>query len=195
MASEPLTLLDPGPRESVAFRWSTYDVPFWVRENSRAGRWNYAEDPPTQYWSLAPEAAWAELIRHENLRSEDELEMVRVPLWVCRVRGALLLDLRDDENQQRYSISEEELVDDDWEPCQRLAATLRQEYDGVVSPCAALPSEANLTLFGARRAIDWSSKPALASTVPTTQAAIGRPPHALLGRVRRRVPSPSDRLF
>lgn len=196
MASEslPLPLLEP-PAEVIAFRWCTYDVPFWVRENRRAGRWNLDGDASTQYWSLSPEAAWAELIRHENLRSEEDLDLVRVPFWVCRVRAALLIDLGLSEVRERNGITTDQLISEDWSPCQQLAPHLRVNWDGVISPSAALPGEANLTLFGPRRAIGWSSRPALASALPTSRVAVGRPPPGLLPRVVYRQSGQQEALF
>ena len=196
MAAEPLALLPSTTAELTAFRWTSYDVPFWGRENSRDGRWNYAGVDSTQYWSLTPDAAWAELIRHEGLRSEDDLDLIRMPLWVCRVPTVMLVDLRRTEDREAHGVTHEALIDDDWTPCQQLATALRARVRGVLSPCAALPEHANVVLFGPRRAIDWHSRPALASTLPTARAAIGRPPAGLLPRVRRRAPRPrGDRLF
>jgi hypothetical protein len=196
VAAEPLALLPAIGGELTAFRWSSYDVPFRSRSNTRDGRWNYAGVESTQYWSLTPEASWAELIRHENLRHEAELDLVRMPFWVCRVPTAMLVDLRLREEQDRYEIGHAELIADDWNACQSLAVRLREHARGVIAPCAALPEHANVTLFGARRAIDWHSRPALASTLPTSRAAIGRPPDALIPRVRRASPKPrGDRLF
>lgn len=196
MAAEPLSLLAGGAAELTAFRWSSYDVPFWGRANTRDGRWNYADMESTQYWSLTPEAAWAELIRHENLLTEQDLELVRMPFWVCRVSSAMLVDLTLSEERERFGVTTDDLIDDDWQPCQELAVTLRDQVRGVVAPCAALPQHNNLTLFGRRRAINWESRPALASTVPTSQAAIGRPPEGLLDRVRRPPRAPHrERLF
>jgi hypothetical protein len=197
VAAEPLALLPAAAAELTAFRWSSYDVPFWGRTNSRDGRWNYAGVDSTQYWSLTPDAAWAELIRHENLHSEAELAMVRMPFWVCRIPTVMLIDLRFPGERDRHRIREDELIDDDWTSCQGLAVRLRNHARGVIAPCAALPEHASITLFGPRRAIDWASRPARASTVPTSRAAIGRPPDAgLIPQVRRRahVP-PGDRLF
>jgi RES domain-containing protein len=196
VAAEPLALLPAAPPDFTAFRWSSYDVPFWSRANSRDGRWNYSGVGSTQYWSLTPDAAWAELIRHEDLHTEDELDLVRMPLWVCRIPSVMLVDLRLPEERERHEIADEDLVDDDWASCQRLGVRLREHVRGVLAPCAALPEHANITLFGPRRAIDWSSRPALASTVPTSRAAIGRPPDGLIARVRRPVSlPPGNRLF
>jgi RES domain-containing protein len=196
VASEAPTLLGTGPVSEVAFRWTSYDVPFWARPNSRSGRWNRAGEEPTQYWSLDPEAAWAELIRHENLTSEEELDLVRMPFWVCRIPAARLIDLRRPEERERHGVADDDLIDDDWSACQALAATLRPLAAGVIAPCAALPTKANVTLFGARRAIAWDRPPALASAVSATRGAIGRPPPGLVGRVRRPLGPPAlGRLF
>jgi RES domain-containing protein len=196
VASDLLELLPAAAAELTAFRWSTYDVPFWARPNSRDGRWNYADVDSTQYWSLTPSAAWAALIRHENLRTEADLDLVRMPFWVCRVPPATLVDLRLAQERERHQVSEEALIDDDWSACQQLAVRLREHVRGVIAPSAALPEHANLTLFGRRRAIDWEHRPALASTIPASRAAIGRPPADLVDRVRRLGPTASgDRLF
>lgn len=196
MAVEPLALLPSAGGDLTAFRWSSYDVPFWGRSNSRDGRWNYADVHSTQYWSLTPDAAWAELIRHENLQTEEELDEVRMPFWVCRVPTAMLVDLRQSHTREQHQITDDELIDQDWGACQRLAVKLRDQCRGVIAPSAALPQHANLTLFGRRRAIDWENRPALASTIPASRAAIGRPPTGLLDRVGRLVQtSPGDRLF
>jgi RES domain-containing protein len=196
VVSDFLSLLPESPTQLVAFRWSTYDVPFWARGNSRPGRWHRADGDSTQYWSLTPEAAWAELIRQEGLTAEAELDLLKMPLWVCRVSSALILDLRQVYEQEEHGITEEELIDDDWSACQRLGARLRTQKPGVIAPCAALPSHANLTLFGPRRAVAWTKTPALASVIPATMASVGRPPPGLIDRVRRRTSPPAgDRLF
>lgn len=198
MAAEPQALFSGASvGELTAFRWADYDVPFWARENSNDGRWNYAHQDATQYWSLTPEASWAELIRHESLRSEDELELVRKPFWVARISSHMLIDLRIPDERDAHEISEGDLIDDDWSACQQLAIRLRHRARGVIAPAAAFPAHPSITLFGRRRAIDWTSRPALASTVPAARAALGRPPEGLLPQVRhRRRPGPlGDRLF
>jgi hypothetical protein len=63
---------------------------------------------------------------------------------------------------------------------------MREETPGVIAPSAALDGHASVTIFGARRAIDWRNKPALASTLPATRAAVGRPPPGLIPKVRRK---------
>lgn len=173
------------PGSITLFRYTSYDVPFWSRQNSRPGRWHRFGDPPTQYWSMTPDAAWAELIRAEDLRSEAELDLVRMPLWACRVPMVGLLNLADVDVQDAQGTTERDLVADDWSRCQTLGGAIRAISAGVIAPCAALDGHANVTIFGARRAIDWRDRPALARTLPATIVAVGRPPAGLVGRVRR----------
>lgn len=168
------------------FRYCGHAVPFWILPNARRGRWHSIGDDPTQYWSSTPDAAWAELIRCEALRTEAELDLVRMPIWVCRLPAAGLIDLRGAEARGAAEISERDLVDDDWSACQRLGPALRESYSGVIAPSAALAGHASVTMFGPRRLIDWRGRPALASAVPTCIASIGRPRPGLLGSVRHR---------
>jgi RES domain-containing protein len=170
----------------AAFRYCSYDVPFWARPNRRPGRWHVIGDPPTQYWSLTPEAAWAELLRAEGLRSEDDVELVRMPLWVCRVANTGFADLYDRDLQEQHGLGMVAMLDDDWAACQNAGPVLRATFRGALSPCAALEGHTNLTMFGARRAIDWRIEGAFASAIPATVAAVGRPPEGLAARVTHR---------
>jgi RES domain-containing protein len=196
VASEPLSLLAEAPPRLTAFRWSSYDVPFWARPNNREGRWNVLDGTCTQYWSLSPDAAWAELIRHEGLATEAELDLVRMPVWVCHVSSAFIVDLQREDERERFGITYDELISDDWSPCQALAGRLRAQHQGIIAPCAALPAHPNLTLFGPRRSIKWMGTPGLASVIAAGRVAIGRPPEGLIDKVRRPVvPVLPDTLF
>ncbi len=172
----------------IGFRYSSYDVPFWVRPNSQARRWNAALEAPTQYWSSTLDGAWAEHIRFNDIRTEAELDEVRVPIWVCRVSRMGLLDLRDHDIRARYGLRRSDLTAAEWTPCQCAATAMREQgVRGVISPSAALPDATNITLFGPRRVIAFERRPALASAVPAAIVAIGRPPRNLIDRVVRRV--------
>lgn len=196
MASEQTALALSAPGSLTLFRYTDYDVPFWARPNSRPGRWNEAGDPPTQYWCMTPDGAWAELIRAKELTTEDELDMVRMPLWVCRIPTVWLVDLMGADAQQTAALSMNQMTDADWTACQAAAADLRSRCRGILTPNAALEGHMNVTLFGARRAIDWRTKPALGSTLPAARTAVGRPPPGLIALVRRRTPpGPQEQLF
>jgi RES domain-containing protein len=173
----------PPPDELVAFRYCDYDVPFWASANTRPGRWNTARSEPTQYWSLSPEGAWAELIRYEGLTTEAELDLVRMPIWVCRVARTGIAHLRQSSVRDHYNLTRSELTSDNVTACQQAAARLRRDHRGILAPSAALQDATNLTLFGPRRLIGLDKQPALTMAVPGAVVAVGRPPHGLVGRV------------
>jgi hypothetical protein len=173
--------------EDVAFRYSDYDVPLWARPNSRPGRWHRAASEPTQYLSLSADGSWAELVRWEELRSPEELRLVRIPMWVLRIRESRIADYRTFEKAEAAGFAPDALVDEDYTRCQEEADRLRGEgFRGVLAPSASCPGEVNLTLFGARIAVGWDTahEKLLASFVPTKQLAVGHPPEDVLDRVR-----------
>jgi hypothetical protein len=173
--------------EGMAFRYSDYDTPFWVRPNSASGRWHVPTDGATQYLSLSVDAAWAELIRAEELRTEDEVGLIRMPMWVADIHVGKIADYGDFDKAQAAGFSPEALIDDDHTFCQEEGQRLRGlGCNGVIAPSAALPGSTNLTLFGPRVASSWGSPPILASSIPTHQIAVGAPPGGIVGRVRLR---------
>jgi RES domain-containing protein len=189
-------LVEHAPAELIAFRQTDYDMPFWARDNTYPGRFNAAGDPPTQYWALHPDAAWAELLRQEEVGDEATVALVRRAIWTCRVPRGTFVDLRDAETCASYGVEPDTLTAADWAPCQRLAARLRDERcPGILSPSAALEGHTNLTIFGAKRAIDWQRRPALRSQIPATVVAVGSPPEGLVDRVPRVPPQDPSTLF
>ena len=172
--------------EQIAHRYSSYDTPFWARENTQPGRWHARGDGPTQYLSLTTDGSWAELIRNEELRTEDEVAMVSVQMWAIAVNEALVVDYSTFERAADAGFDPEALVDEDHSRCRHEGARLREQgYGGVLAPSAALPGAVNLTLFGARVASTWDRPPLLASSLPATVITKGAPPPGLLPRVRQ----------
>jgi RES domain-containing protein len=173
--------------DEEAFRYSDYDVPLWARANSRDGRWQRARTVPTQYLSLSVDGSWAELVRWENLRTPEELQLVRMPMWVLRIRESRLADYSTFELAEAAGFPPDALIDEDYTRCQEEGDRLRAAgFRGVLAPSASCPGEINLTLFGPRIAVGWDtpSSKLLASFVPTKQIAVGHPPEDLLPRVR-----------
>jgi len=171
--------------DAIAHRYSSYDTPFWARENTQPGRWHTGGDGPTQYLSLSTDGAWAELIRNEELATEDEVAMVSVQMWAVSVNQAMIVDYSTFERAKAAGFNHEALVDENYARCQEEGARLRRlSYGGVVAPSAALPGAINLTLFGPRMASRWDRPPLLASSLPATLITKGAPPPGLLHHVR-----------
>jgi RES domain-containing protein len=173
--------------DELGFRYSNYDTPFWVRPNSESGRWHRIDDGPTQYLSTTVEGAWAELIRAEDLRSEQEVALVRMPMWVANVHVQPIADYATFEKSEAAGFSPDALIDDDYSRCQEEGMRLRTAgFQGVLAPSAALPGAVNLTLFGPRIASSWQRRPLLASAVSATRIAVGSPPDGIVQLVRYR---------
>jgi hypothetical protein len=173
--------------DDVAFRYSNYDTPFWVRPNSEPGRWHRVGDSPTQYLSTTVDGAWAELIRAEGLRSEQEVTLVRMPMWVAEAHVQRIVDYGSFEKAEAAGFPADALIDDDYSRCQEEGRRLRQiGFQGVLAPSAALPNALNLTLFGPRIASTWQAPALLASSIPATKIAVGSPPEGVVERVRHR---------
>lgn len=170
--------------EVIAWRYSNYDTPFWARANTRAGRWNTSREASVPYLAMEPNGAWAELIRAEDLRSEDDVETVRMPLWVAAV-DEVLVDYSTFEKADAAGFESAALIDDNWAACQDEGRRLRElGYGGVVTPSAALPGATSVVIFGARILWEWRRPLVLSATIPATVAAIGSPPKGLVERVR-----------
>lgn len=173
--------------DRIVHRYSSYDTPFWVRDNTQPGRWHVRGDGPTQYLSLSTDGAWAELIRNEELTSEEEVAMVSVQMWAIRVVQAMIVDYSTFERASEAAFNVDALVDEDYTRCQQEGARLRSLCcSGVLAPSAALPGETNLTLFGPRMASTWDRPALLASSLSATVITKGAPPPGLLSRVRAR---------
>jgi RES domain len=180
---------DPRPRHvtfaNVAFRYSNYDTPFWAGPNTDAGRWHTAGSVATQYLSVTPDGAWAELIRHEGLTTEGSVAEVRMQIWVVRINQARIADYSTFTKAEEAGFAAGALVSDDYTACQTEGARLRAEgYSGVLAPSASLPNTVNLTLFGARLRASFASVPRLARSVPATVVAVGAPRRGLVAEAR-----------
>lgn len=174
------------PWEGTAYRATTYDVPLWVRPNRRAGRWNIAGTECTQYFCLDTDAPYAEMLRHEQLRTDEEAAMLRVYLWEVNLHEAAIVDYSTFELAEAAGFPPDALVDDDHERCQIEAPRLMQnEARGVLAPSAALPGTTSLTLFGPRVEVSWGTETKLSSEVPVRRiGGQGSPPGGLAARVR-----------
>jgi hypothetical protein len=179
--------MDPEPTEirSTAYRYSSYDTPFWARPNSQPGRRHAVGNGATQYLALSADGAWSELIRNEELTTEEEVAMVSIPMWAIAVELSRVADYSSFAKAQATGFPPDALVDDDQSRARNEGARLRAAgFNGVLAPSAALPGALNLTIFGARTTSTWGQEPLLASSMAATMIARGGPPQGLLPRVR-----------
>ena len=146
--------------EFVTFRLANYETPLWAVENFAAGRYNAADSGFTQYLSLHPLTAWAELLRNEDRRTRERAVMMRYPLWAIRVRiepepFALTFD-----NATEFGLEAADLVSDDHRPCRAVAAAFRTGGPSAfTAPSAALPGTANLVVLQPRVLTGWTVEP------------------------------------
>jgi len=185
--------------ELTAYRLAAWDTPFWALPNRREGRYNRPDEGATQYLALHPMTAWAELLRVEEIDTEDEAGDLRPPLWVVR----LLLDNEpltiDFETCGEFGLSPEDLVGLQYGPCQSLASAFRADPGGprvLVVPSAALPGTRNVVILEPRVALPLQVDPVDAVDVPTALAAEdGRAPRGFVDVVHQRAaPTPHAEL-
>ena len=167
------------------FRYSSYDVPFWVRSNTTDERWHLSGDGPTQYLSGTTDGAWAELIRNENLRSESDLALVAMPLGQAKIEQTHIADYHDFETADRAGFDPEALIHDDQRACREEGKRLRQAgFSGVIYPSSALPGEDISPCSALRSPFPGARLVVLVSGIPASKLSVGAPPAELLPRVR-----------
>jgi RES domain-containing protein len=160
-------------------------VPLWVNPNRRDGRWSIAGQLPTQYMSLDAESPFAEILRHEDLRTEAAAAHYSATVWQLTIDDGLIVDYSTFELADTAGFEAEALVSDDHERCQAEATWLAGGgARGLISPSAALPGSLSLTLFGPRVCVAWGTTTELASSIPAQRLITGNPPAALTKRVR-----------
>lgn len=173
------------PWSGIAYRATSYDVPLWVNPNRRSGRWNLAGGESTQYMSLDAQAPIAEMLRHEDLYTDELASHYRTTLWQMRVDEGCVVDYSTFERAQAAGFPPEALVEDDHERCQAEAQWLMgQGVRALLSPSAALVGSINLTIFGPRVHIPWNSRATLASAMAAQPISTGPPPAGLATMVR-----------
>jgi hypothetical protein len=171
-----------------AFRLASWRRPLRTEASRVAGRYHrMTEESPTQYACLHPLGPWAEFLRASDLRTAEQLALVRHRTWALRVDLAGLPRIGF-EQAAEHGLRPGDLVSDDLRACHRLADGLRAAgMPGAIVPSAALPGTDNVVLFGERAAAPYLVEPISGVDVPASLTADGgRPPLGLLERVRRR---------
>jgi hypothetical protein len=78
-------------KKRLGFRQTAQGVPvLWESSVQPAARWHTLGDGPLQYFASSPEGAWAEWLRHEEIKNPAELNDVTRVLWCAELGEAAL---------------------------------------------------------------------------------------------------------
>lgn len=117
----------------IVFRHADPRFPFlWESASQPPGRWHDAGEGPAHYFADTPLGAWAELLRHEEIRDVEDLAGVRRALWAVDVPAP---------PDARPELGDEVLTGgvETYPRCRREASRLRLEGEpGLRAPSAAL---------------------------------------------------------
>ena len=158
---------------------------FWESRTQPPARWHDDGEGPVQYLSDTPDAAWAEFLRHEEIRDAEDLEGVERNLWAVEVPD-------DDAATPRLARRTMTGGVETYPRCRREARRLRGEgADRLVAPCAAVirgtPSgwrtDRGLVPGDAREERTWARFGRFQRMVAWVAAESGPPPADLLPRV------------
>src|SRR5436853_3499817 len=70
----------------IAFRQVDARYPFlWEDASQPPGRWHGDGEGPVHYFADTPDGAWAEFLRHEEIREPEDLNGIRRALWAVEV--------------------------------------------------------------------------------------------------------------
>ena len=172
----------------IAFRHADPRLPFLRADSSQPpARWHGHGEGPANYFSDTPDGAWAEFLRHEEIRNARDLATIRRSIWA--------VELPDDEPAARPALAEATLTGgpDTYSACREEARRLRAGGATRIDvPSAALVTggDAGHRVEGAltrgpardgRTIVLYGPRPTL---VGWRAAYEGRPAEELLARVR-----------
>ena len=115
----------------IAFRHADPRFPFLREDSSQpAGRWNDAGEL-THYFCDTPDGAWAEFLRHEEIRDPRDLPTIRRALWAVEI---------GEPPSWRPDLPRDTLSGGpgSWPACREFARRGRTEMGGLTAPSAAL---------------------------------------------------------
>ncbi|HZJ10166.1 MAG TPA: hypothetical protein VFD39_10760 [Trueperaceae bacterium] len=175
----------------ILFRQSDPNYPFlWESDAQFAQRWHAEGDGPAHYFTTTADGAWAEFLRHEEIKDPEELKGLRErAVWVVEIDMNSSLFNVIDLPQSVLTGGEET-----WPECQREAARIRHETgtNMIRVPSAALkyPGATMYYVDGGQKTVDIDSEViVIFGPQPELRAhlaARGRPNPRILERVRHR---------
>lgn len=157
---------------AVAYRVAAFGRPLRGEPSRIEGRFHRADQfEPTQYACLHPLGPWAEFMRAHDLRTQEQVAMIRQRAWALQIDLEPLTRVSF-ETTEAFGVSPAQLVGDDYRPCQALADSLRAEgARGMIVPSAALPGTENVVLFGARASAPHLLEPVSLIDIPASMVA------------------------
>lgn len=73
----------------MVFRHADPRLPFfWEDHRQPPARWHGSDEGPAQYTCDTPDGAWAEFLRHEEIRTPEDLATIRRALWAIEIDDA-----------------------------------------------------------------------------------------------------------
>jgi hypothetical protein len=118
----------------IGFRHCDSRYPFlWEDDSQPPARWHGAGEGPAQYLTVTPDGAWAEFLRHEELREPEDLAGLRRSIWA--------IEVPDHEDAATPELAEAVLVGGEhtYPDCRSEACRLRQlGVTALRTPSAAL---------------------------------------------------------
>lgn len=118
----------------IVFRHADHRFPFlWESGGQPAARWHAEGEGPVHYFADTPDGAWAELLRHEEIREEEDLAGIHRLLWAVEV-----LEVKEDAHPE---LDERILTGgpESYPACRQEAARLRRKgVEGFWTKTAAL---------------------------------------------------------
>lgn len=119
----------------IGYRHADPRYPFlWETRRQPAGRWHDMGDGPVHYLASTPDAAWAELLRHEEVTDPEDVATIRRAMWVVEVPDDTLPAARLPLRVLRGDEAS-------YEACRREARRLRSTgAPGLRAPSAAVVS-------------------------------------------------------
>jgi len=154
----------------IAFRQCDARCPFlWEGAAQPEGRWHAAGEGPAHYFADTPDGAWADFLRHEEIRDAADLVTIRRAIWAVDIGDAPAVrpDLPVQTMQGDRST---------WPACQAAARELRAAgQQRLEAPLAALPDSRMFVLYG---------EPSDLKLTGWIAAVDASPPQAVMRRVQ-----------
>lgn len=173
--------------DMIVYRHADPRFPFlWESSTQPPGRWHARDEGPVHYFAETPDAAWAEFLRHEEIKDPADVEGIARSLWAIDLPRPPRTRPRLDSSILLGGLSS-------YPACQEEARRRRRTgARGLVAVCAAVkstPGSGFRTEGGLRRGprrpervfVLFGRRPDL---IGWAACQVGRPRADLLERVR-----------